>query len=78
MSKTKLEGKAMEGAKRPGLTFDRFYTTPEVNPLDAVKYEKRHIKRVNNEGEIYFGTTVKIPQDIKTKYCIVLFIRGAW
>ena len=24
------------------------------------------------------GNIIKIPQDIKTKYCIVLFIRGAW
>ena len=51
---SKLETAARTGATMPGLTFRRNYTTPDVNPLDSVQYETRHILKKDKDGKVLF------------------------
>jgi ribonucleoside-diphosphate reductase alpha chain len=54
MKSTKKSAHESAGASKEGLTFRRFFSTPDLDPMDSVQWERRHAAIRNAIGQIIF------------------------
>jgi ribonucleoside-diphosphate reductase alpha chain len=66
---------------RHGLTVERFFSMPEVDPLDATAWEKRDAAITGDKGEVFFEQKgVEIPKSwtqMATNVVVQKYFRGA-
>jgi ribonucleoside-diphosphate reductase alpha chain len=76
-SKSKSEGRSVRGT---GLTIDRHFTTPDVDPFETVEWELRSATIANEKGETVFEQTdVEIPtgwSQLATNVVVSKYFRG--
>ena len=81
--KRKEEGQdaATAGASQAGLGIARYFTTPEIDPLDAVEWEHRSAVIHGEKGEVVFEQhDVEIPKawsQLATSVVVSKYFRGA-
>jgi ribonucleoside-diphosphate reductase alpha chain len=76
-SRTKAERRSVGGT---GLTIERHFTTPDVDPFDTVEWELRSATIANEKGETVFEQTdVEIPRNwsqLATNVVVSKYFRG--
>ena len=73
-------GEAAKPPKTRGLTFERYYTTPGVDPYDTVEWERRDAVIANEKGEVIFEQKdVEVPKawsQTATNVVVSKYFRG--